>query len=88
MIGPGNEIADADRERVIETLKVAFVQERLTMGGAGRPDRGRARRAVRRGAGRAHRRPPGRTGRAPAAAREAWLSKKVRDGLRVIGRCT
>ena len=30
MTGPGNEIADADRERVIETLKVAFVQERLT----------------------------------------------------------
>ena len=31
MTGPGNGIADADRERVIETLKVAFVQERLTM---------------------------------------------------------
>jgi Domain of unknown function (DUF1707) len=30
MTGPGNGIADADRERVIETLKVAFVQERLT----------------------------------------------------------
>ena len=30
MTGPGHEIADADRERVIETLKVAFVQERLT----------------------------------------------------------
>ena len=31
MTGPGHEIAEADRERVIETLKVAFVQERLTM---------------------------------------------------------
>ena len=30
MTGPGNGIADADREWVIETLKVAFVQERLT----------------------------------------------------------
>jgi len=30
MTGPGHEIAEADRERVIETLKVAFVQERLT----------------------------------------------------------
>jgi hypothetical protein len=85
MTGPGNGIADADRERVIETLKVAFVQERLTkeeldarIGGA---------LDVRSGAELAGLTAdlPGGLAAPPAPAREARLSKEVRDGLRVIG---
>jgi hypothetical protein len=85
MTGPGNEIADADRERVIETLKVAFVQDRLTkeeldarIGGAlgARFD---AELAVLTAD------LPGGLAAFPPPAREARLSKEVRDGLRVIG---
>ena len=85
MTGPGNGIADADRERVIETLKVAFVQERLTkeeldarIGGA----LGAwfdAELAVLTAD------LPGGLAAFPRSARKARLSKEVRDGLRVIG---
>ena len=85
MTGPGNGIADADRERVIETLKVAFVQERLTkdeldarIGGA---------LGARFGAELAVLTADLPAGLAafPPPARKARLSKEVRDGLRVIG---
>jgi hypothetical protein len=85
MTGPGNGIADADRERVIETLKVAFVQERLTkeeldarIGGA-LGARSGAELAVLTADLPAGLAPP------PPPAHEARLSKEVRDGLRVIG---
>jgi hypothetical protein len=85
MIGPGNEIADADRERVIETLKVAFVQERLTIeeldvriGGALGARSGAELAVLTADL-------PGGLAAPPPRAREAWLSKEVRDGLRVIG---
>ena len=85
MTGPGHEIADADRERVIETLKVAFVQERLTMeeldariGGALGARSGAELAVLTADL-------PGGLAAAPPPAREARLSKEVRDGLRVIG---
>jgi hypothetical protein len=85
MTGPGNGIADADRERVIETLKVAFVQERLTWEeldariGNALGARSGGELAVLTADlpdGLAAPPPPSRAGR---------LSKEVRDGLRVIG---
>jgi len=85
MTGPGHEIPDADRERVIETLKVAFVQERLTEEemdariGDALGARSGAELAVLTADlpdGLAVLRPP---------AREPRLSGEVRDGLRVIG---
>ena len=85
MTGPGHEIADADRERVIETLKVAFVQERLTWEeldvriGDALGARSGAELAVLTAD------LPGGLAAAPPPAREARLSKEVRDGLRVIG---
>jgi DUF1707 SHOCT-like domain len=85
MTGPGNGIADADRERVIETLKVAFVQERLTKEeldariGSALGARSGAELAVLTAD------LPGGLAAAPPPAREARLSKEVRDGLRVIG---
>jgi hypothetical protein len=85
MTGPGHEIADADRERVIETLKVAFVQERLTIeeldvriGGALGARSGAELAVLTADL-------PGGLAAPPPRAREAWLSKEVRDGLRVIG---
>ena len=85
MAGPGNEIADADRERVIETLKVAFVQERLTMeeldvriGGALGARSGAELAVLTADL-------PGGLAAPPPPTREARLSKEVRDGLRVIG---
>jgi uncharacterized protein DUF1707 len=84
MTGPGNEIADADRERVIETLKVAFVQERLTREeldariGDALGARSGAELAVLTAdlpCGLAMPRPP---------TREPRLSEEVRGGLRVI----
>src|SRR5690348_1282874 len=84
MTGPGNGIADADRERVIETLKVAFVQERLTkeeldarIGGALGARSGAELAVLTADL-------PGGLAALPPA-REARLSKEVRDGLRVIG---
>jgi hypothetical protein len=85
MAGPGNGIADADRERVIETLKVAFVQERLTMeeldariGGALGARSGAELAVLTADL-------PGGLAAPPPPTREARLSKEVRDGLRVIG---
>ena len=85
MTGPGNGIADADRERVIETLKVAFVQERLNMeeldariGGALGARSGAELAVLTADL-------PGGLAAPPPPAREARLSKEVRDGLRVIG---
>jgi uncharacterized protein DUF1707 len=82
--GPGNEITDSDRELVIETLKVAFVQERLTREeldariGDALGARSGAELAV-------------LTADLPfglamprSSAREPRLSGEVRDGLRVI----
>ena len=83
--GPGHGIADADRERVIETLKVAFVQERLTkeeldarIGGALGARSGAELAALTADL-------PGGLAAVLPPAREARLSKEVRDGLRVIG---
>jgi hypothetical protein len=85
MTGPGNGIADADRERVIETLKVAFVQERLTweeldarIGGALSARSGAELAVLTADL-------PGGLAAAPPPAREPRLSQEVRDGLRVIG---
>lgn len=85
MTGPGNGIADADRERVIETLKVAFVQERLTweeldarIGGALSAWSGAELAVLTADL-------PGGLAAAPPPAREPRLSQEVRDGLRVIG---
>ena len=84
MTGPGHEITEADRERVIETLKVAFVQERLTkeeldarIGGALGARSGAELAVLTADL-------PGGLA-APPPAREAQLSREVRDGLRVIG---
>ena len=85
MTGPGHGIADADRERVIETLKVAFVQERLTKEeldariGDALGARSGAELAVLIAD------LPGGLAAFPPPAREARLSKEVRNGLRVIG---
>src|SRR5437867_9475735 len=84
MTGPGNGIADADRERVIETIKVAFVQERLTkeeldarIGDALGARSGAELAVVTADL-------PGGLAALPPPPREARLSKEVRDGLRVI----
>jgi hypothetical protein len=85
MTGPGHEIAEADRERVIETLKVAFVQERLTEEeldariGDALGARSGAELAVLTAD-----LPDGLAVPRPSA-REPRLSGEVRDGLRVIG---
>lgn len=85
MTGPGNGIADADRERVIETLKVAFVQERLTweeldarIGGALGARSGTELAVLTADL-------PDGLAATPPPARGVRLSKEVRDGLRVIG---
>jgi DUF1707 SHOCT-like domain len=85
MTGPGDGIADADRERVIETLKIAFVQERLTREELDARIEGAL--GARSGAELAVLTAdlPDGLAAPPPPAREARLSKEVRDGLRVIG---
>ena len=85
MTGPGNGIADANRERVIETLKVAFVQERLTweeldarIGGALGARSGTELAVLTADL-------PDGLAATPPPVRGVRLSKEVRDGLRVIG---
>jgi hypothetical protein len=84
MTGPGNGIADADRERVIETLKVAFVQERLTMEelDARIGDALGARTGAELAVLTADL--PGGLAVPGPPTREPRLSGEVRDGLRVI----